>query len=166
VTLNVTPGTMNNVTLSGQVSGLNVGGQTIDFGGPVNGSTTTNADGTFCVTLPASGMGTFQAWADNGLSNVATATLSTPAPTITNFGVSDSFGVWTFTGAIEAPPTSNITVTLNNGVTLQNQIVTLNSNNTFSYSVTLTSADNGLVTCYATDQWNQQASAQTLVEGC
>ena len=57
VTMNYTFQSGQNIEITGAVSGLNAGGQTIEFEGPIEGFVTTNADGTFDFTTPAAYLG-------------------------------------------------------------------------------------------------------------
>ena len=61
LSLHLAYGTRNNVILSGSVTAGTPGGLAVTFTGVVSGSATTNSDGSFQVTLPASGVGQIQA---------------------------------------------------------------------------------------------------------
>ena len=164
LTLNLIPGTMKNVTLSGDLAGAaNNAGQTIQFNGQVSGKTTTDANGHYSITLQATGLGQITATDADGSSNSATVMLASPPPTIQNFTVSDSYGVWTFSGQVLAPPSSTISLVLNDGGTFKNTQVTVGAGGNFSYSVQLNSVDNTLVNCTATDQWGQSFTVVTIV---
>jgi hypothetical protein len=68
--------------------------------------------------------------------------------------------MWTFTGQIVAPPNAGVTLTLDDGATLQGNQVTLRPDGTFAYSIQLNSAvDAGqLYLATATDCWGQSTT--------
>ena len=72
LSLTLTPVTADTFTLSGDLTGEpNVAYQTIDFNGPYSGSTTTDANGHYSITVEASVAGQIAAQSDDGFSNVA-----------------------------------------------------------------------------------------------
>jgi hypothetical protein len=149
------------VTFTGQVTVGTAPGLTVTLGGAASGSGTTGANGNYSITVAASNWhaGTVTAqttdvWGQ--ASNTASVTVTNAAPSLSNFNAAWSAnGLCTFTGLVsdEYPPGETVKLwgvpTLNG--TQGYTTVTVGSNNTFTYSVTLTPQDHGTVSAQGTD---------------
>jgi hypothetical protein len=181
LTLNLTPGLLQNVTLSGDLTcapnvayqtgdltcAPNVAYQTIDLHGrvPCHTQVQTDANGHYCITLQATGLGEITATADDGSSNTATVAMASPPPVVTKFVSWDNSGIWTFIGKVVAPPNAGLTATIDDGATLQNNPVKLRPDGSFIYSVRLNPAvDPGRIcTLTATDCWGQTDTGTEII---
>jgi hypothetical protein len=163
VTLTVSYGVVKFVTLSGSLRGDQPGdaNQGITITGMANGTATTDANGFFSVTLLADGLGDVHAAATDGSSNIATVTLTDPAPVMNYISAierpNDEFelkGTLKYSRPFDSMP---VTIT-GQPVTLANGITTnANSDGNFDIWVTLngTATDNGEIWATATDAWGQ-----------
>ncbi len=160
LTLNLTWGANRSVTFSGTVTDANstVAGLTVVF--------SSNADGTFQVTVTALTLGVVSAQVTDELdmeSNVAQVTLSNTTPVIKGFHGSEGAGnVWTFSGSVTDNYAPGMTVTLGGIASLNWETgvnVTVKADGTFSYTLRLngTMTDNGVVWADTTDWWGATA---------
>jgi hypothetical protein len=162
LTLSVTYGTQRSVTLSGQVTGIDAGNQTITFTGMVTGTVKTNADGTFSFTAQATGLGnvsagTMDLWGQ--ASNNPQATLSSNSPVITNFAPMQAYGTtWTFEGKVTDESPQGLTVTLGGIPALQGQTVTVGSNGWFYFTVNVQGNQAGTACAVTVDWWGLQSN--------
>ena len=167
LSLSVSYGSQRTVTLSGQVSDTDPGGLTITFTGMVTGSTVTNPDGTFTATFTATGLGEVDASTTDsqGLeSNVATVTLTSNPPVITNFmATAGQGGVWTFTGTVTDESPAGLVVTFGGLPSLANQTATVQSNGSFELSVVLQAGEEGTATAVTTDWWGLMSNEAIFV---
>jgi hypothetical protein len=153
--------------VAGQVSGGSAsGGLTVTLSGVVSASVTTQADGTFTYTGPASGLGQIQASVTDNNGNTATAstTLSAAPPTIVNFvAINNGNNNWTFTGQVQGPYVQGLTVALAGIPSLNNNnaSATVQANGGFSYTITLQPGESGGVTADCTDWWGQASNEAT-----
>src|SRR5262249_21123393 len=130
ITLAVSYGAAHHsVTLSGCVTDEDPGGRTVTFSGMVNATVTTNADGTFSLTVDADGVGAVQAttadpWGQ--ASNMAHVTLTNQAPVISDFEVIKQFGgFWTVRGQVQDENPAGLTVRLGGMSDLEGQTATV-----------------------------------------
>jgi hypothetical protein len=162
LTLNVAPGTRNMVTLSGQVTAGAPGGLTVAFNGVVSGTATTNVDGTFQVTLPASGVGQIQATVTDIWGQTAASppvTVKSNAPVIENFQAAQQpDGTWIFTGTVIDECPSGLTVQLGGIPALMGKTVTVRDDGTFSFTATLMMGEAGTATAMCTDWFGLQSN--------
>lgn len=159
LTLSVSYGAGRSVTLSGTLGDHpNPSMQQIDFGGQVGGSTWTNMQGQFSVTLAASGLGDVRATAHDGTSNTPTVTLTDVMPTLTFNASEGTNHVWTFYGHVTyaGRPTQGMLVYLGGApVSLTNQTAPVDSAGNYVVNVTLngTTSDNGTASARALTPW-------------
>jgi hypothetical protein len=158
------------VTLSGSLlsqSGA-VANQTINFGGAVSGTATTNSQGQYSVTLKASQLGQVTAASADGLSNTAQAMLMAGmAPTITNFSaVPEGGGLWLFTGQVTGAPTQGEVINFDGLTALAGKSCNVNPNGTFSYYCYIPSGQGGLAVADAVDWWGDTSSDATTTVVC
>jgi hypothetical protein len=170
ITLAVQMNGLTSVTLSGMVTTSgDPGGLTVTLTGVVNATTTTMADGSYSLTIDASGLGAVAAHtidANGNLSNVASARVTCAAPTIANLIWTASNNSYTFTGQVTDPNAAGMQVTiwgqpnsLGTAVT-----VTCDSNGNFTFTVQLNTTDNGYVWAQCSNCWGQQSNtAETQV---
>jgi hypothetical protein len=157
ITLTVTYGSQRNITLSGQVTGIDVANVTVTFTDEATGTTTTDANGNFSFSTTATARGKVSAkttdlWGQN--SNTAKVTLTSNAPTITQFtAIHDSGNVWTFEGLVTDESAAGLTVTLGGTPSLQGVEATVGSDGFFYCTVTLQPDEFGTATAQTTDWW-------------
>jgi hypothetical protein len=164
LSLSVAQGPNRTVAVTGQVSSSNspTGGRTVTLSGVVSGSVTTNADGTFAYTGPASALGQIQAAVtdDSGVTVTSSAELTDAPPTIVNFQAVNNGGTsWTFTGQVQHAYAAGLVVTLRGVPSLDNNnaSATVQANGSFSYTIMLQPGERGGVTADCTDWWGQAA---------
>jgi hypothetical protein len=166
ITLNLTYNGRTSVTLSGTVTDnlCSPSGLTVDLGGEVSVSTVTNSSGYFSVTTNAAGLGTISASTVDALgiaSNTATVTVTSSAPTISNFTAAEAAGyLFTFTGTVTDASPAGLTVSFGGIPSLTNQTTTVASNGTFTFSIQLNpnGSDNGIATAQTTNWWGLQSN--------
>lgn len=157
VTAQVSYGAQQNVTVSGVVSDIDPGGRTVQISGAVNGSVTTNADGSYSFTAPASGQGTVSVsttdgWGQN--SNTAQAPVSTAPPVINNFTATlIGNNVWTFAGQVSDVHPAGLSVKLGGLSVLAGVTATVDSTGWFHVNVSIPSGTKGTATAVTTDGW-------------
>jgi hypothetical protein len=165
ITLSVTYGAQRTITLTGQVADAAPGGLTVMISGSATGTTITDANGKFSVTLTASSLGAVYAATMDSFgqySNTASVVLTSAKPVIENFYCTVLPDGWyQFSGRIVDDNAAGLTVYLGGvPVSLQNQKVTVLADGTFTVQIQLngTPADNGTVTANVTDWWGQAAA--------
>ena len=162
LTLNLTYISRNNVMLSGTVTADAPGGLTVTLTGVVSGSTITNADGTFQVTLAASGVGQIQAtvtdqWAQ--VSPAASVTVHSNPPAINNFTATLVSGTtWTFSGTVSDADAPGLMVQLGGLPSLQGKSATVASDCTFSITITLAAGETGTASAQCTNWFGVQST--------
>ena len=162
------------VTISGTVSDLTPGGETIALSGVVSGSAVTNSSGAFSLTAPYMGAGTVTATATNvwkqtsapAQTNVAAtpAPAPTSAPTITIMGLLATYsgsGRWLISGTAQGGDYSTMTISFtgtNSGTTIPD--------NYGNFSFTVNASGNplysGTATVTATDAAGDTSNSQTV----
>src|SRR5262249_8329341 len=104
LSVSVTQGPHRTVTVTGQASCNSPAGLTVTLSGVVSGSVTTNANGAFTYTGPASALGQIQAavidvW---GVTATSSTMLTNNPPRIVNFqAINNGNNSWTFTGQVQ-----------------------------------------------------------------
>jgi hypothetical protein len=167
LTLSVVPGPGGTATISGQVSGGSAtGGLTVTLSGVVSGNVTTNADGTFTFTGPASGPGQILAAVTDDAGNTVTSSvnLSAGPPTIVNFrAINNGNNSWTFTGQVQGPYAAGLIVTLAGIPSLDNNSASamVQADGSFTYTITLQPGESGGVTAQCIDGWGQASNEAT-----
>jgi hypothetical protein len=161
LTMNVTYVPNKQVTLSGHLTSPNNVGQVIQFGGVVNGTTTTNAQGNYSATLKVFQLGQATAVEANGQSNTCTATLVSQIPNITFTATPEGNGVWLFSGTVTGAPTQGEVVNFGGFTALAGQSTTVNADGTFSFTCTVASGQGGLATAQAVDWWGDESQIAT-----
>jgi hypothetical protein len=154
-------GPQRSVLVSGDVTGTPfAAGRAVTLAGVVNDVVYTDANGHYRAREAANSLGTIYAETTDGLSNIAQAVIQAPDPVISNFTWTNNLGLWTFSGVVNAPDLTEMTVTLQNFNEKLNVQVTVGSSGAFSYTLALNMpTDMGTATCDAIDVWGQ--SAQT-----
>jgi hypothetical protein len=149
------------VLFTGGVSNTpNPGGQTIQFSGAVSGDTTTSANGSFSVSLPATSLGGVSATSISQPSNTVTVTLVSQQPVITNFqAINEGNGMWLFTGSVSGPPTQGEVVNFGGIVPLTGKSVTVNADGTFSFVGMVAVGQGGTAWAEAVDWWGETSNA-------
>lgn len=156
LTMNVTYLQNKQATFSGQLTNANgaVANQTINLTGVVTATATTNATGSYSITLNIPQLGTEYAASSDGLSNTAQFTLVGGSPVISNFkAVSEGGGLWLFTGSVSGAPTQGEVVNFGGIKALQGQSTTVNSDGTFSFAAVVSSGQGGWASAEAVDWW-------------
>jgi hypothetical protein len=157
LTLAVAYGAQRTITLSGQVTDAQAGACTVQFTGAATGSTTTNADGTYSLTVSASQLGTVQAvaqdpWAQS--SAAAQVSVTSAAPSITNFqAIRGTLNCWTFQGQVTDESAAGLTVRFAGLPSLAGRTVTVESNGWFYLTVELQDGEEGTASAQTTDWW-------------
>jgi hypothetical protein len=164
ISLSVAYGTQRNITLSGQVTNAaHPAGLTVQIAGVASGTTVTDANGNYSITLPAVQLGTVTAATTDGQSNTAQAMLAGAPPQIVNFTWTlGSTGLSTFSGQVLDASAPGLTVNFGGEpVSMQNQHVTVDADGWFYFTIRLngTATDNGEVTATVTDWWGLQSEA-------
>jgi hypothetical protein len=166
INMQVTYDPNRQVTLTGGVSNTPTpGGQTIQFGGIVSGTTTTNAFGSFSITLPVKELGQVTATSTSQPCNTASANLVSQQPVITNFkAINEGNGVWLFTGSVSGPPTQGEVVDFGGILPLTGKSVAVNADGTFSFCGMVACGQGGIAWAEAVDWWGDTSNpAQTPV---
>jgi hypothetical protein len=157
LTLTVTYGAQRTVTLSGRVTDESPGGLTVNFTGAAAGSTVTNADGTFSLTLQASCLGpvtatTADCW--GVVSAPASVAISSMAPQITKVTCSEGINnIWTFQGKVTDESAYGLTVTFSGLPSLQGRTVKVQADGSFTLIVQLQPGEEGTVQATVNDWW-------------
>jgi hypothetical protein len=165
VQLSVTYGQNRAVTLSGTVSDESPDGRLVTFTGSATGTTTTAADGTFSVQLPATSLGAVQAVTTDpwGLTSAAAqVTLTNVRPQITNFSASQESGnTWTFSGTVVDECPQGLRVQLGGLGSLTGQSATVAENGNFFLTQNLLPGERGTATASVTDWWGSASDLAT-----
>jgi hypothetical protein len=171
LTLAVTYGKETNVTFTGTLSGVsNPANQTIYLEGSVCGSTTTDANGNFSVTLAATSPGDVSAMVFVPSPSSTTVTLTDPGAKIDVFQALETPGNrWDLKGHVAySRPFDSFIVNFGAAQTaIMGKTATTDSSGNFDITVQLsgTSRDNGTVTAFTYDPWgNMSPNAYQVIE--
>jgi hypothetical protein len=158
LSMGVTYDNQNWITLSGQLTNTPMpGSMTVGIYGQASGSTTTDVNGNYSITLPASGVGNVYARTADGQSNVAQVTLTDDAPVIDNFqAIPDGGNFWTFSGHVTDQTAAGLVVNFGGLASLNGKTATTDNSGNFSLYVQLngTPSDNGNAGAWTTDWYN------------
>lgn len=163
LSLNVSYGSGNTVTLSGTVNDDSPGGLTVQFSGVANGQVTTSADGTFRLTTQASGLGSITAsvtddWGQT--SDPLQVAVAPAAPVITSFSaIPLGNNTWLFLGQVLAPNPSEVQVSFAGSASVDGSNVEVQSDGSFAAIVQMQPEETRTVTAQAMDAWGQQSDA-------
>jgi hypothetical protein len=166
LSLSVAQGPNRTVTVTGQVTCNSPASLTVALSGVVSGSVTTNANGSFTYTGPASALGQIQATVTDvwGVTASSSTMLKNNPPTIVNFQATyNGNNSWTFTGQVQDDYAAGLVVRLGGIPTLDNTgaTATVQANGTFSYTITLQPGEVGCVTAECIDWWGQASNEAT-----
>jgi hypothetical protein len=165
ITMRPSYGAGQTVTMTGSVMDRTdpngPGGLTVNFGGVVSGSTTTDARGFFRLTMTASSLGNVTATVtdDNGDSGAASVALADNLA-VNNFVCScDNGNIWTFSGTVTGSYVQGLVIDFSQSTpsALANESITVQSDGTFSLTIELNNGDCGAVIAQVTDGWGHTA---------
>jgi hypothetical protein len=151
------------VTLQGQLTSIDASNRTISFSGVTIGTTTTNSNGAFSVTVTAWALGEIYAsntdtWGQ--ASNSPYVTVTSAVPTFQSFVAEQGQGnLWIFSGQITDENAAGLTVYFGGLPSLAGRSTTVNSDGTFSLTCFLTQDDmNRTATADVADWFSQSAT--------
>jgi hypothetical protein len=161
--LSITYGAQRTITVTGTYIGIDPGGETVVLSGVAQGCVTTDSAGAFSITATASALGEVDAtswdlWGQ--MSNTAEETLVSAPPVISNFSASTLGGnVWIFTGNVTDESPAGLIINFS-GVLgyLDGQTVQVNSDGSFTLSITLPADAWGTAVATTTDWWGQTSA--------
>jgi len=157
------------VTLSGSLMTQTgpVANQAINFGGAVSGTTTTNSQGQYSVTLKATQLGQVTGVSADGLSNTAQLMLVGGAPVINNFtAICQGGGLWTFTGKVSGAPMQGEVIHFDGLNALVGKTCDVNPDGTFTLSTYISNGQGGVAIADAVDWWGDTSSDATTTVVC
>jgi hypothetical protein len=152
--LSISYGRPGTVTLTGRVVDSSAGGLNVNFTGAANGSTTTDAQGWFNVTLTQAKPGeieakVFNAW---GLGATGSVFSANQPPVITALDACRSTGnVWVFEGTVEDEEPEFCIVYFTGLPSLEGRTVRVDENGRFCLVVELAPGEEGTVLAIAYD---------------
>ena len=160
LTMAISYGAQNSVTLTGTLTDVDAAGETIALTGVAAGSVVTDSNGNFSLTTNASALGAIDAtttdlWSKT--SNTAEVVVASDAPEIATFGAAHQAGnLWYFSGTVTAASPGGMTITFGglNGA-LDGQTTIVKDDGTFAVSFFLPQGASGTVTAITTDWWGQ-----------
>lgn len=162
LTISVAYGWGRTVTLSGELYGVDrVGGVTIEITGQADGTTTTDSQGNYSITLTADGLGTVYAEAVGTAAQAMDELWDVP-PEITSFVATEGQDrVWTLSGTVTYHrPFNSLPVSFGGvPVSIAGGGTSTDSSGSFSWLVRLngTASDNGLAWAMATSPWGLES---------
>lgn len=143
-------------TFSGQLRSPTgpIANATINLSGVVDGSTTTDSQGNYSITLSIPQLGTEDAVAPNTSANEALVQVVGGSPTISDFtAVAEGNGLWLFSGTVTGAPTQGEVVNFGGITPLQGQSTEVNSDGTFDFYAIIPSGEGGWAYAQAVDWW-------------
>ncbi|MCI0377405.1 MAG: hypothetical protein L0215_07355 [Gemmataceae bacterium] len=157
-----------NVVLSGVVQDESPAGLTVQFSGQYTGTTQTDSEGTFTVSVTPAQLGAIFAGTTDNIgqaSNVAQVNVTSNAPAIVNFAATRLAGnIFTFTGRVVDEDPLGLKVTFGGLPSLVGRYVLAGADGSFSLTVELACGEEGIATAQTTDWWLlNSAIAETLV---
>lgn len=158
-------GSGRTVTISGTVADETPGGLAVTLSGVVMGSVTTNADGTFSLTTEATMLGDLTATTSDpwmAFSNTAQVTVTSNAPTISNFQVVYYGNQATFQGQVTDESAPGLTVYFAGIPSLLGMSTTVGESGWFYFTVQLQAGEQGTATADVADWWGQNATQATV----
>jgi hypothetical protein len=157
LSLSISYGTQHNVTLSGRLTDLDAGNQSISISGVAAGTPVTDCSGNFSLTTTASALGEVDAtetdvWGQ--ASNTATVMVSDTAPVIQNFAVIHGIGdTWIFQGSVVAGHAEGLVVTFGGDPAIAGRTATVRADGNFSVTLTLPPGAYFTASAITTDWW-------------
>ena len=157
LSLSISYGAQHNVTLSGQLTDLDAGNQSISISGVAAGTPVTDSSGNFSLTTTASALGEVDAtetdlWGQ--ASNTAIVMVSSTAPVIQDFAAVNSIGnIWTFTGRVVDNHPEGLTIRFGGIAGLVGQTVTVRADGTFCFTCMLPAGTHGTASAITTGWW-------------
>src|SRR5262245_46005439 len=153
------------INISGEVIALNPAGLPVQISGAASGTTTTDANGNFNITLTASGLGTVSAQTvANGLtSNVVTEAFSASPPVIDQLGYVEGPGnSFVIRGHVSCADPEGLIVSFGGQVAaVEGLTAVVGPDGWFEIEVTITPGDNGTISAQTTDWWGQESNVAT-----
>jgi large repetitive protein len=162
LTMNLAYGANKTVILSGKVTDAQAGGMVVTFSGVATGTTTTDANGNYSVTLTPTALGQITATTTDvwGLSSAAASvTVTNTAPTITLVATQHG-NIWTFSGHVTDDYATGLVVTFSGPADINGKTAVVGGDGNFSLTVVLSPNDAGWITATVTDWWGIAAEAQ------
>jgi hypothetical protein len=162
LTMSLSYGSQNHVTLNGTLTDIDAGSRTISISGVAGGTATTDSSGNFSLATTATALGDIYAtetdlWSQ--VSNTAKVTATDNHPVIADFAaINVSDNVWTFQGSVSDENAEGLVVRFGGLMSLSGQTATVQADGTFSYTCTLTGMDTGTATAITTDWWGQDSN--------
>jgi hypothetical protein len=163
ITMSLSYGTHNQVTVTGQVMDEDAGDLTVTLSGVVGGTVTTQGDGTFSFTANATAVGQILAATVDALgqaSGSAALTVASNIPAIINFTATNqgANNFWTFRGQVQDEEPAGLSVRLAGLPTLNSSdLVTVDFDGWFSLTVQLQPGEGGFASAVVTDWFNQES---------
>lgn len=162
------------VTVSGYVSDLSPGGESVNISGVVNGTATTDASGYFTLTAQSSGPGTVSVTATNVWNQTSSPAQATVNPPMTNpspmsiINLTATYinnGFWLITGTVQGGDLSTATVSYSG--TASGSASVDSSTGEFSFTVQTSSQSlySGTEYVAASDAEGDQSDTQTVSFG-
>lgn len=168
MTLTITRGSGNLVTVSGVLTDEDPGGRTVTLGGVLSGSTVTNGDGSYSLTGNASGYGPITGSANDPWGNGATASgdFAHQAPKIVNFvAVQGTNNVWEFKGQVLDEVPNGITVRFGGLSELLNRSTITQYDGSFTFCTMLMPNEHGTATAQAQDSFGLYSNVAQAIVG-
>jgi hypothetical protein len=163
----VQQGPNKTVILSGRVVDESPGGLVVNFSGIASGSATTDANGNFLATLPASGTGGVNAGTSDpwGLMAItATIFFSNQPPAIVGFTASRNVGnLWTFSGTVEDEQPEGLVVRFGGLPSLAGKTAIAGAGGYFTITVELPPGENGIATAQTTDWFGLDSEVEEVL---
>ena len=158
ITLSLMYGSQRQVTVSGQVSGLDAAGAAVGFSGVVSGSVVADASGNFSFTATASALGNIQAqttdsWGNE--SNTAVVTAASNKPVITAFSPGTTFSPdkYVIQGTVTDESVQGLVITFGGPDELTAVQATVASDGSFAVTVQFSTGFSGTISARTTDWW-------------
>ena len=162
--MNVTYQPNREVTLSGGLFSMGgpVANQTVNLGGVVNGTATTNAMGMYSVTLPVSQLGQVTAASADGMSNTAQANLVSGIPTINPFmAMPQNNGYWMLYGQVTGAPAQGEVIQFEGIPAVAGLTCNVNADGSFVAVALIPNGQGGDVMAGAVDWWGDASNEVT-----
>jgi hypothetical protein len=167
ISLSVAAAGNSMVNLSGVVQDEAPAFMWITFSGAYQGSTQTDANGAFSVTVTPGEVGTvFASVVDEEMYYAeASAELQNAMPMILDFIATHGAGtIWTFSGRVVDEAPEGLEVELWGLPSVEGLKVSVAADGTFSITVELAEGEDGYVQAWVQDWWHQMAEASTVVD--
>ena len=157
------------VILRGQLTGPSgpLANQTVNLGGVVNSTATTDAQGYYSTTLTVSQLGQVTATSADGQSNTAATTLAAGSPTISRFSaIPQGGGLWLFTGQVMGAPVQGEVIRFDGLTALADKTCNVNMDGSFSYCCYVANGQGGVAVAEAVDWWGDTSNDATATVVC